>query len=392
MIKKLKRKLIFIALLSVSIVIGIILFSSYAASMMKITRSADKLIDILAENNGVFPEPNSKLDVETIMKTRYFTFKTYDDNSKEDEFDISKNFIEMNDAKLIAKKADRRLLNSGYIKSYRYHRHSIEGGDLYIFVNCKGQINAVSFLISAAILISLLGLLTIFSLLQLFSLRFLRPIIDAYEKQKKFITNASHELKTPLTVITANSELLEMEYGSNEYTETINRQVSKLTSMTNTLITLSKIDEITMLNDFSQFSLTEVAYDYATEFEKVFCVKFDYQIQEEINYHGNEKLIRNLFSILLDNARKYSLSYVNLKVEKSKNKIHIFCENDSLNLEKGDLNFFTERFFRQEESRINVLDGTGIGLSLAKEITLMHKGSIKISSPDGKVCIVHITI
>ena len=392
MIKKLKRKLIFIALLSVSIVIGIILFSSYAASMMQITRSADKLIDILAENNGVFPEPNSKLDVETIMKTRYFTFKTYDDNSKEDEFDISKNFIEMNDAKLIAKKADRRLLNSGYIKSYRYHRHSIEGGDLYIFVNCKGQINAVSFLISAAILISLLGLLTIFSLLQLFSLRFLRPIIDAYEKQKKFITNASHELKTPLTVITANSELLEMEHGSNEYTETINRQVSKLTSMTNTLITLSKIDEITMLNDFSQFSLTEVAYDYATEFEKVFCVKFDYQIQEEINYHGNEKLIRNLFSILLDNARKYSLSYVNLKVEKSRNKIHIFCENDSLNLEKGDLNFFTERFFRQEESRINVLDGTGIGLSLAKEITLMHKGSIKISSPDGQVCIVHITI
>ena len=75
MIKKLKRKLIFIALLSVSIVIGIILFSSYAASMMQITRSADKLIDILAENNGVFPEPNSKLDVETIMKTRYFTFK-----------------------------------------------------------------------------------------------------------------------------------------------------------------------------------------------------------------------------------------------------------------------------------------------------------------------------
>ena len=392
MINKLKRRLILIELLSVGIVITIILFSSYAASMIKITKAADELIDILADNNGEFPDPNNKIDAETIMKTRFFTYRHYDDESIPDDLDISKNFIEESIAKSIVKKTSDRLFNKGYIKSYRYHKHELDDGYLYIFVNCKSQINAVSFLISAAILISGLILLAIFSLLQLFSVKILSPISGAYEKQKKFITNASHELKTPLTVITANSELLEMEYGTNEYTETINRQVSKLTNMTNNLITLSKMDEITTLSDLSMFSLTEVAYDYATEFEKVFDVEFNYKIEENINCHGNERLIRNLFSILLDNARKYSVSYVNLKVEKAKHKIHIICENDAKNLKKGDLDYFTERFYRDEESRIHVLDGTGIGLSLAKEIASLHKGNIKISSPDGKICIVHITI
>lgn len=392
MIKKLKIKLISIALLSVGIVISIILLSSYTASMAKITYSTDKLINILVENNGVFPEPNENLDPETIMKTRYFTHRHFDNESIPDQFDITRNFIEMDEAKAISKKASFRLFNRGYVNSYRYYRYNLDDGKLYIFIDCRNQIQAVSFLVSAAILISLLGLFTIFSLLHLFSFRILRPIVDAYEKQKKFITNASHELKTPLTVITANSELLEMEYGENEYTKTINRQVTKLTNMTNNLVTLSKIDEITMLNDMSLFSLTEVAYDYVTEFEKVLDKKFTYQIDEGINYYGNERLIRNLFSILLDNARKYSISFVDLKVEKNKHKIHIICENDAENIEKGDLDYFTERFYRKEESRAKVLDGTGIGLSLAKEIALIHKGNIKITSPDGKTCLVHITI
>ena len=115
MINKLKRRLILIELLSVGIVITIILFSSYAASMIKITKAADELIDILADNNGEFPDPNNKIDAETIMKTRFFTYRHYDDESIPDDLDISKNFIEESIAKSIVKKTSDRLFNKGYI-------------------------------------------------------------------------------------------------------------------------------------------------------------------------------------------------------------------------------------------------------------------------------------
>lgn len=393
MIKKLKTKLIFISLLSVSIVIGIILLSSYSAAMIKLTIQTDRVIKIISDNiDKTIPDENPFDDLETKYTTRYFTYRTYNHESTSNELDTKKHNIDPMLANKIYKKASHRIFNRGYINSYRYYRQNFDDGQLYIFVDCKTQIQGVNFLVSAAILISLLSLFTIFSLLRLFSFKILHPIIEAYKKQKKFITNASHELKTPLTIITANSELLEMEYGENEYTKTINRQVSKLTTMTNNLVTLSKIDELSTDDDMQDFSITEAAYDYVTEFEKVIGKEFNYKIDEDINYYGNEKLIRNLFSVLLDNARKYSISYVNFKVEKIKNKIHIICENDAENIEKGDLDYFTERFFRKDESRTKILDGTGIGLSLAKEITLIHKGHIKIYSPDGKIYIIHITI
>lgn len=393
MIKKLKTKLIFISLLSVSIVIGIILLSSYSAAMIKLTIQTDKIIKIISDNiDKTVPDENPFDDLETKYTTRYFTYRTYNHESTPNELDTKKHNIDPKLANKIYKKASHRIFNRGYINSYRYYRQNYDDEQLYIFVDCKTQIQGVNFLVSAAILISLLSLFTIFSLLRLFSFKILHPIIEAYKKQKKFITNASHELKTPLTIITANSELLEMEYGENEYTKTINRQVSKLTTMTNNLVTLSKIDELSTDDDMQDFSITEAAYDYVTEFEKVIGKEFNYKIDEDINYYGNEKLIRNLFSVLLDNARKYSISYVNFKVEKIKNKIHITCENDAENIEKGDLDYFTERFFRKDESRTKILDGTGIGLSLAKEITLIHKGHLKIYSPDGKIYIIHITI
>ena len=242
----------------------------------------------------------------------------------------------------------------------------------------------------SAIIISLISLFTIFSLLQLFANKILKPIIDAHEKQKKFITNASHELKTPLTVITANNELLEMEYGENEYTQTITKQIVKLTTMTNTLVSLSKIDEMNTLEDMYEFSVTDAAYDIIQTYKKVLEKEFTYEIDENVTLLGNEKLIRDLITLILDNARKYSESYIKFSINKTKGKIHLVCENDTSNIEKGNLNHYAERFYRSDEIRGNVSSGSGIGLSLVKEIVEIHRGIMKIYSPDGKTYIINI--
>lgn len=398
MIKKLKIKLIAICLLAVGIVLSIIVSTSYVAAMLNITRTTDSIINYIHNNGDIIIRHDSSLNPDeddTLKETRYFIVKTYD-VAKPDEIQVSNTSINNNRVKFLSNRVlNQKLFNRGYIDGYRYRKYDIvendkKIGDVMIFIDCNRQIFNIRFMLVSATVISLLSMLTIFSLLRVFANKILKPIIDAHEKQKKFITNASHELKTPLTVITANNELLEMEYGENEYTKTISKQITKLTSMTNTLVTLSKIDEMNTLEDMSDFNIGDAAYDTVNIYTKIINKEFTYEIDENIMFFGNEKLIRDLFTILLDNARKYSTSYVKFSVNKSKGKIHIICENDAPNLEKGNLNHFAERFYRADESRVTIKDGSGVGLSLAKDIIEIHHGSMKIYSPDGEKCIINI--
>ena len=394
MIKKLKVKLIFISLLSVGIVIGIIISTSYIASMLNTTISTDKMIEILYENNDEFEKlPTGRFDLDTYSQTRYFIVDYSDNGITPIKINSKATYLSQDKIiKLSNKVLNNRLFKKGYISGYRYNVFDTESGTKIIFIDCNRIFANVHFMIICAILISVLSLVTIFSILRIFANKILKPIIEAHEKQKKFITNASHELKTPLTVITANSELLEMEYGENEYTQTINKQVKKMASMTNALVMLSKIDEMNALNDMNEFSLSDASYEVVGEFVRVINKDFNFQIDENINYIGNEKLIRDLISLLLDNARKYSKTYVDFTLSKTKNKITITCSNDTIGIEKGNLDHFAERFYRSDETRAAMFGGSGIGLSLAKEIVEIHKGNIKIYSPDGNICIVLINL
>jgi signal transduction histidine kinase len=193
------------------------------------------LITFIHDNGDIVIPTNETISVsqyESIKETRYFIVKSYT-ISKADEIEVSNTSLTTKRANAYANRVlNQKFLNRGYIDGFRYRKFEIienetKIGHVIIFVDCNRQIFNMRFMMISAMIISLLSLLTIFSLLRLFANKILKPIIDAHEKQKKFITNASHELKTPLTVITANSELLEMEYGENEYTQTINKQVAK---------------------------------------------------------------------------------------------------------------------------------------------------------------------
>ena len=186
MIKKLKIKLIAICLLSVGIVLSIIISTSYIASIVNITYNTDILIDVLHKNNGTFSE-NGEVDVETIHQTRYFVVKTYDGIVKPDEIDVKNSNISNERAKRLANSVLKGLLDRGYREGFRYYKYEIEDGVAIIFIDCNRQLFTLRFVLGSAIIISLLSLLTIFSLLRLFANKILKPIIDAHEKQKKFI-------------------------------------------------------------------------------------------------------------------------------------------------------------------------------------------------------------
>ena len=212
---------------------------------------------------------------------------------------------------------------------------------------------------------------------------------ESYHKQKAFVTNASHELKTPLTIISTDLEILEMDNGKNEWTESIRDQVGRLTVMTKQLVTLSKLDENDLKNyPFEAFSLSKVAQESIDSFAPIYeqrKLKFNSDVADDINFNGNRYLINELFYIFMDNALKYTKDKgeIVLSVKRNQNrKIEIIFSNDIQDDEIDTKQLF-ERFYRSPNS--SKKEGSGIGLSIAKEIVDLHKGKINASVKDNKI-------
>lgn len=248
------------------------------------------------------------------------------------------------------------------------------------------------FLVSSIVIASISY--TVIAALIVFSSHFIfKTSEESYRKQKAFITNASHELKTPLTIINTDVEILKMDHGENEWTASICDQVKRLTMMTNQLVTLSRLDEDSLQNyPFSVFSLSKLAKESVDAFAVVYekdGFKFDVDIEEDVDIKANQYLINELFYIFLDNAHKYTKAKgeIALSLKKNKNKTEIIFSND-VDDKEVDVNQLFERFYRSPNSSSK--EGSGIGLSIAKEIVDLHKGKINASIEEDKIYFVII--
>ncbi len=179
---------------------------------------------------------------------------------------------------------------------------------------------------------------------------------------------------------------MEIENGEDECIDAIKKQVARMTQMTKNLVTLSRIDEADLRNEMNEFSLTNTSIDIFESMKKVAInqgKEYTYSVENDLIYNGNERLIRELLLVIVDNAIKYSKSHININVSKKKNKLIVDIENDTNGLNKDEIKNYTNRFYRTDESRASSIEGSGIGLSIANEIVKMHKGEMKLSSEDG---------
>ena len=242
----------------------------------------------------------------------------------------------------------------------------------------------MSSMIIAAISYSLLAVLIILSSKLVF-----RTSEESYKKQKAFITNASHELKTPLTIISTDLELVEMDHGKSEWTESIHDQVMRLNTMTKQLVTLSKLDEANMANyPFTTFSISKLAQESVDAFLPTYKNKgltFNSDITPDIDIKASKYLINELFYIFLDNALKYTKDKgeVNFSLKRNQfKKVEVNFSND-IEDNEIDTNQLFERFYRSPNSSSK--EGSGIGLSIAKEIIELHKAKITVFIKDNKI-------
>ena len=211
--------------------------------------------------------------------------------------------------------------------------------------------------------------------------------MESYEKQKRFITDAGHEIKTPITIIDADAEVLEMDLPGNEWLQDIRFQTKRLASLTNDLIFLSRMDEEHTQLQTIDFPLSDLVSETAQSFQslaKTQKKEFVTDIEPLLTMNGDEKSLRQLVSILLDNALKYSPENgsITLSLHKAGKMIHLTVTNTVESLAKENLAYLFDRFYRTDQSRNSQTGGYGLGLSIAKAVVTAHKGKITATASD----------
>lgn len=293
-------------------------------------------------------------------------------------------------ATTLAQKVLKQSKTKGFAGIYRFAKVTQSDGSVLIaFTDCNKALDTFYKNVRISGLVSLAGVAAVLVLVLIFSKLVFRPIEESYQKQKQFITDASHEIKTPLTIIDANVEVLEMMSGENKWTKSTKNQVKRLTSLAGQLITLSKMDEGSGIHEKMKFSMTDAVLDTASSFESVAETKnrrISCDVEEDIYYVGEEKRIREMFGIFLDNAVKYSLEHteIHVSLERKGRKIIYQITNATDQLQKGNQDVLFERFYRSDASRNSATGGSGIGLSVAKAAAEAHRGKLTAESKDGK--------
>ena len=382
MIRELRKKFILVAMLSTMLVLtaimGVVNFSNYREMLDR----ADEMTALLEQNDGKFPEEpswheqddtetppakpendekdKSRFSVETPFETRYFTV-TVDENGEVTDCDLDRiAAVDEETAEEYTQTAQQKNKTTGFQGIYRYRVTETEDGAKYVFL-----------------------------LVVIFSRMVFRPVEESIQKQKRFITDASHELKTPLTIIDANIEVMEMESGESQWTKSTRKQIQRLSGLVQQLVTLSRLDEEKGLEEKCEFNLSEAVSECVQPYESLAQTReknLTLNIEEDITYTGDERSIRQLAGILMDNAVKYSSENGNITLTLKKKGKKIFLEvyNDADDLPQGKLDVLFERFYRLDSSRNSGTGGSGIGLSVAKAIVQAHKGKITAENKNGR--------
>ncbi len=256
--------------------------------------------------------------------------------------------------------------------------------DLYFFY---------SFLMSSAVICGL-AVVLVFLLLLLLSKKVVSPIVKTYAKQKSFITDMSHELKTPLAIVKANTQVMELEHGTSSWSKSNHKQIEKLSLLINRLLSLAKLEEETggvqVLLSFS--NLVEEAgenfYPLVEQEEKELSI----QVSPCLNIVADSNAMNQLVDILLENAIKYSTpaSVITLSLTQEKHSVVLEVKNEGEHLKKGSYDNWFQRFFREEGSRNSETGGFGLGLSMAKTLVKQQGGKISAYSPEGKTAVLRV--
>lgn len=393
MIQKMRIRFVILSMSALLAVLLLILSAINITNYTGIVAEADRFLTAMAQTPGPYargsiPDDKPKKGAFSGLlpnQTHFdrFFYVVLDENGTvlEAVVPISPS-VDTEDASDLGVQAFLKQSNSGFVSAYRFCKQQDGGAIRILFLDCGRELESFLRFLLASILLSGAGLLLVFAVVVYFSGRIVRPLAESYEKQKRFITDAGHEIKTPLTVLQADADILEMELGSNEWLTDMRSQLKHLSALTNDLVSLARMEEGETSLHLLETPVSDVISEAAESFRSLAQAQgksLAVCVEPMLSMAADEKSIRQLVGILLDNALKYSPegSEIALNFSKQSRQLKLTVTNaSSAPLPKGNPDVLFERFYRVDSSRNSQTGGHGIGLSIAKAIVTAHGGRI----------------
>lgn len=404
--KKLRLKMIgivFASVVAAFMVMTIILVMCFGAYR---NRQADQITAMISENNGTVPQLKDYKQQQKNSQAFERYFNNYNEDSSyrtrffrifldEDKKVTNVNMdhiaaVDVKKAVRMTKMAMLRRGKVGLVGSYRYRKEYKDGQvRSIIFLDCKENQSFYHLAVTITITVSTLLTCLITVIFAIASKRAVRPFEINSNRQKQFITDASHELKTPLAIISANAEVLQYKGDGNEWTQNIIDQTKHMGKLINQLLVLAKLDEVQEKSEKQEADLKLLLEETIEPFEEVATQKkvtLKLHLEEGVTIRVNREQIAQLVSILTENAAKYvnDGGKIVWRLTKTQHGAVLVVKNTT-EKEIPDTKRMFDRFYRSDSSRSSKTGGQGIGLSIAKKIVDSHKGSITAKAGDGMV-------
>ena len=400
MLKKLRWRFIWVATLSVALVLLLLIAGINLSFRYQNNRNSDEMLRLIAEYEGSIPAYSDDtgprgfsrpgFTQETPFDTRFFAVWIDEDG------DVIKAQLEHiravtgENLQQYLEKAVQSGDEYGFVERYRFYRCEDYSQTLYVFLDCFRSQTMARELLGISFVLAFAVLLGAAALLFLFSKRAIDPMVKSVERQQRFITDASHEIKTPVTVISSYASLLAMEDPDNEWARTIEKETGRLSALVTNLVKLSRWDEEGPVIDKTRFSLSEAFWDLLPTYQKLAESgghAMDTMIQEDVWIEGDEGAMQNAISVLLENAVKDAVpgSPIATQLEKKRKTACIRVTNETDLPQELELERLFDRFYRADPSRNRSSGGSGVGLSLARAIVEAHKGTVTAKRDDSRI-------
>ena len=409
--RRLRRKFILVAMGAVTVVLTLIIAGINIVNYSHVCKMADARLNYILAGKGSIDwgdeskaEPANGKDAgdsqagvrirhfegmtaESPFDTRYFTV-TIDAGQVADVNTARIAAVGAKRAASIAARLHAKGWTSGFSGNYRYTTDVQDDEITYVFVDCSRELASFHSFLSASVAISCIGWLAVLAIVAGASGAVIRPMVESYSKQKRFITDASHEIKTPLAVIDAANEVQEIESGESEWTQSIHEQVARLTALTERLVFLARMDEGSADFTMATIDLSEAVDTAATPFESVAVSRgkrLSTSIACGVRAHADAAAVAQVVELLLDNATRYASegSVIELSLRavsrvQGKGATELVVSNAVDELPEGDLDRSFDRFYRADVSRSSKTGGSGVGLSVVRAIAEAHGGSASV--------------
>lgn len=398
MIKKTQSKVFMIVMISLSIIIVSIISVINIVNFNQTKQQSYMMLDNasgMLKQMTPFPfgPPDSMNDVDKpqgilYWKTAQFYFVVIKDDEVVQIVNENSGKYSNEEINKYALDVSRKDKNYGSIGDLVYGVKNIKGSKIITFMDDSISNKSLKNIMILSILIGFIALSFAYIIARKISLWIVKPIEDTLNKQKQFISDASHELKTPLAVICANADILEGEIGNNKWLNYIQKEVGSMDKLVNSLLSLARIEKGNEKEELINFDISKVVMGGTMIFESLAYekeIQLVDDIQEKLILKGNSEEIKQLLSILIDNAIKHTEkgNQILVSLKKCKNNIILKVKNKGEPIPKGEEEKIFERFYRSDKSRNRDSKRYGLGLAIAKSIVEKHNGTINVSCEEG---------